>query len=496
MAYTVENSAGTSLPVKAGSLSFSDTINRRGTMTFVSEVIRFIETESGGYLEAEGGGIIKSVGHNPPIEVGQDIYVKDGATTLWGGTVEEYTETDVTEGSVTHNRFTYRCIDFDHLASRRLVAASYTDMSAGAIVEAVRAEYLADDGITAGGIVEGPKIVSINFNYVTPESVFGELTQITGYTWYIDVDKSLNFLPRDQMLCDWSITDASRPYRSISITKSRSKYRNTQYVRAGFDLTLSRAESKDGDGETRAFLLEYKVGAAPTVTVDTGGGATAKTVGVLGVDLAKQFYYSIGSNVISQDPSETVLLSGHTLEVTYQGQVPILVKVEDEDEIADRAAVETGTGVYESVAQDSTINDDEAATDRALGFLTQFGAIPVVVSYETDTYTTSGCIQTISLTDHGLSGGYLIESVDARDRGDGELRYRVKALSGRAVGGWAEFFRSLIAQGKDFVIRENEVLIILRNTRDTVTVSESAVAATSTGDAVWNTDEWNFSVWG
>lgn len=479
MSITIVNSAGDEINHRAGSVSFDDTVNKRGTMRFESFVSRYVETEAGGLLELESGGIMELSGHSVPMEVGVDVFVKDDGVTLWGGTVEEYTETDLTEGSVTHNVYRYRCIDFDEVAGRRMVAQTYESMTAGAIVESIRATYLDGDGVTAGSISDGPVIETISFNYVTPESAMDELASITGFTWCIDASKQLNFEARDERLAAWNISSGSRPYRNIRITKNRSKYRNTQFIRAGFDLTGSLTETADGDGETQSFPLAYEVGAAPTVRTDTGAGLTARTVGILGVDTGKDWYYKIGSNILSQDTGGTVLTAGQTLEVTYRGRFPIIVKAEDDAEKARRAAIEGGSGLYEAVIDDTSINDDDAALDKALGLLSRHSTIPVTVQYETDTAgLLGGTLQTIDLPEHGLSGQYLIESVSARDRGDSELRYTVRALSGQAVGGWAAFFKSLIRGGRDFVVRDNEVLIILRTIKDTIEIADVVTAVT------------------
>lgn len=486
MSVTLVNSAGTEINYRAGSLSFDDTVNKRGTMSFAAVVNRYIELVGGGYLELITGEIVEAVGHTVPIEVGADIFVKLDGTTIWGGTVEEYTETDLTEGAVTHNVFQYRCIDFDEIAGRRLVAEAYTAQTAGAIVEDIRATYLDGYGVTAGDIADGPTIQAISFNYVTAESALNELATITGYAWCIDENKALCFEARDTAFAAWDITANNKPYRNLRITKNRSKYRNTQFMRAGYDVTGALTETQNGDGTRRTFVLEYEVGADDlAVRTDTGAGLTARTVGILGVDTGKDWYYSIGSNVVSQDSGGTLLTSAHTLEVSYKGRFPIIVKAEDQAAIAERVAAEVGPGIYESVLDDTTINDDDAALDKALGLLARHSMIPVTVTYETDAAgLRGGTLQTITLSDHGLSGQYLIESVNGRVRENGDLVYSVKALSGQAVGGWAAFFRSLVEQGRDFVIRDNEVLIILRAIADSVEVVDSAVATTSTAFAI------------
>lgn len=458
MAITIVDGAATDVDYRKQSLRFENAVNKRGKMRFTSRE------------------------DAPPLDIGEDVYVKDGATVLWGGTVEGYVERDIKEGSTTVRQFEYECVDFDEIADRKLVAATYTNATAGSIVESIRASYLNSEGVTAGTITAGPTIVKIVFSYVTATEALNELAELSGYYWCIDKNKALQFEPRDAALSAFNLTAGNKPYFDLAITRNRSKFRNTQYVRAGYDLTASRVEVQAGDGSRQAFLMEYEVGSAPTIRVDTGGGYGSQTVGILGVDTGKQWYYTIGSNVISQDSGETALATTDLLEVTYQGRYPIIVKAELDTSITERAAAESGTGVYEAVVDDASIDDDDAALDKANGLLQRYGSIPVTIRYQTHTGgLVAGTLQTITLADHGLDDQYLLESVEARTRDDDELVYFVTALSGQAFGSWAEFFRSLVKKGRDYVIRDNEVLVILKSPQDNVTVADAPTTATYTG---------------
>ena len=456
MSFQVKNSGGTELNYLARSVSFGTSINK------VSKLKFSIDSASGA-----------------PIERGADIYVYDGATKLWGGTVEQYDITDFRNSGQI--RYKYQCIDFDELASRRVVAAAYENTTAGVIVADLRSTYLASENVTDGTISTGAVIDKITFNYKSVGECLDELAELSGFAWCIDKDKALCFQARDESDAPFDITASNKPYLNIEIQRSRAKYRNTQYVRAGYDLTNSRVETQKGDGAKRAFLLEYEVGSAPTIRVSTGGGFSSKTVGLLGVDTGDQYYYSIGSNTIVQDTGETVLATSHTLEVTYQGRFPIVVKAQDFDEIDARTAIESGSGVYESVVDDQSIDQEEDAIAKANGLIDRF-TLPERIVYQTDTAgMEAGMLQTITLTEFDVDGEYLIEQVAASDRGDGELRYTVIALSGQAIGGWAYFFKQLQKQSRTYVIRENEVLIVSRVLRDQMTLADSATATTYAG---------------
>ena len=46
------------------------------------------------------------------------------------------------------------------------------------------------------------------------------------------------------------------------------------------------------------------------------------------------------------------------------------------------------------------------------------------------------------------------------------MEYNVKAIDGE-VGGWVEFFRSLVIRSRDFAIRDNEFVSLLQNLTET-----------------------------
>ena len=489
MPIKIVNGSGTEISylqdVKA---RFDDSVNKRGTASF---------------------GVVLSAGASLPINEGVDVYFEDGdgfltfvdgtdfdfvdgsgafefvsGTTIWGGTVEGFTETDITKGSTTTRRVIYKCVDFDQMATRRVVAASYDNQTMTAIITDLHTNYLSAEGVTLGTVETGPTITRAVFNYVSVAKALDELMAITNgsFSWQIDKDKALQVRARNNTTAAFDLSSGNKPFLSFSRSKSRNKYRNTQYVRAGHDLTDSRAETQLGDGNKRSFTAEYEVGAAPVIAVDTGGGFSNKTVGVLGVDSGKQFYYNIGSPIFSQDTSETVLSATDKVKITYQGRFPIIVKAEDGDEITARAAAESGTGIYESIATDSSINDDDLALDKALGFLGQLGSIKDVITYTTDTAgLVAGALQNINLSDHNINADYLIESVKAIDRGDQELRYTVRALGGDAFGGWVRFYNDLLASGQDFTIRENETLVILATAADSMTMQDAPTTNTYSG---------------
>jgi hypothetical protein len=400
---------------------------------------------------------------------------------VFGGTIDAITETDLTLGSQTVRRTKYKAVDFDQLAQKRVAVKSYEGQTAAYIVNDLITSYLTAEGVTAGTITTGPTLGKVNFPYIRVSDALDELAQITGFNWSINKNKELCFCDRTETDAAYDLSASNQPYHSISVERTRNNYANTRWLRAGLDLTATLTEVEIGDSNKIAFAVSHPVGTVTSVETNVAGaGYTTKTVGVQGVDTGMDWYYQKGSPIFSQDTGGTVLGAADLVRFKYEGQYPVIVQAVDDAEIAARAAIESGSGIYEAVTVDASIDDADTAYDKAMALLDRYGELPVRVVYETSTSgLNAGDLQNIDLTSHELSGDFLIESIAARDRGDGELRYTVTALSGQAFGSWVKFFRDLAQTGNEFVIRENEVLVMLIPLSDTMSMSDSVSAPTS-----------------
>ena len=461
------------------SLSYEDSINARGIVSFsvrgstpplaIGEDL-FVKEASTEALELIGGGDLDLIGGGTLSIIGKKYF--------WGGTVEGYDESDMTVGGITTLFFTYRCVDFSQIASKRLVSRSFTERTAGYIARSFIIEQdgnpaypLDDEGITAGTIQDGPTIASIVFNWVSAESCLDELAEITGFHWWIDYDKKLHFCARDAATSAFNITDASAPFLSITFKRSRTQLRTVQYVRAAFELGDSRAEVQLGDGNKRAFLAELSVATVPTIEVDTGSGYSTKTVGLAGAITGKEWYYNIGSKVFSQDTTETVLSSTDKVKITYQPRFPLIASSVNSDLETDRAAIESGSGRYEHMFDAPEMETRAEAVNKAVALLSRYGNLQETVQYTTDVPgLLSGTLQTITLAAHGVDAQYLIERITGTIKDNGIFRYTVQASATQAYGGWTQYFKARTRQDRKFVLRENETVLNLREVKDTMTI--------------------------
>ena len=433
------------------SLGISDNLNHRNDCSFV------LSDQTGAYRPS----------------VGQEVIITKDGTRIFAGSIDEWEEEDlpgqVVEGIIP-------CVDYNQIADRHLVARVYENQTLGAIVADIVTQDLAGEGITTTNVQSGPTISKAAFNYRTVAEAFNDLSQLTGYDWYIDYYKDLHFFSRETNTAPFSITDISYNYRNMKVRYTREQYRNRQYIRAGYDITDSRTEEFKGDGKTKTFPLSFAVAKVPSaVTVN----AVAKTIGIKGIDTGKDWYWNKGEREITQDDAAAALISTDTLAVTYQGLFPIILVSQDDTEISSRASTEGGTGIYEDVEEDANIDSRDLATSKADALLRRFGRIPRIITFETDTGgLRAGQLINITNARRNLSDNFLIESVTARAE-QLDLVYSVKALDGEALGGWVEFFQKLAQSTRKFVIRENEVLGLLRRFSDAIVLVDTLTTAIS-----------------
>jgi len=421
-------------------------------------------------------------------DVGDPVTISDGATLVFGGTVDEYEEQKLPGTSPWAVRHVIPLVDYHQLADRRSVhtLGPYESVTAGSIVTDI-VTLLAGEGVTAGTIQAGPTLTKVVPDYRPATWLLDEICKLTGMQWRINADKTLDLFERATFI-GTAITTTS-PIRDVFVRRHREGYRNRQFIRAGKGITAVQTDELPAplpDGQSQTFTLRFQVAKAPTVTLNAG----AQTVGIRGLDTGKDWYWAKGEGTITQDTGATPLADTDVLRVTYQGLYDIVVQSDDEAAQAERAAAEGGTGIYEDTESRPDIESDQAASDAAQGDLRRYARISEEVSFATDDLAYEpGQIVSITLPEHGIAGDYLVSEVNISDRGRGDqgLTYQVKALSGEAVGGWTMFFRALIQQSKTFSIREGEVLVRNLILSDTVTMSEgvtvNVVGVTETYDA-------------
>jgi hypothetical protein len=381
--------------------------------------------------------------------------------------------------------FDVECVDNHIIADRFIVAEAYVNQTVPFIVNDLINTYLLADGVTAG-IIQTEEFFPSNTlfpndslfpisDFLLQEAKFprvanvssalDELSEITGFSWYIDYDKKLYFIARNAITAPFNIQNDSAIV-NVNVREDKSRYRNRQFIRGGDNQTQLIVDEKPTpipDGISRTFVTRFPLAIKPVIKINSVTIAP-NDIGINGKDENKKFYYSIGERTITQDDAETVLILTDVIEITYRGLFPLLVVSEDSQAIADRILVEGGTGIYEAIDTEPKISNKDLALEMAQGKLRKFTKIERELTY--DTYTTglfAGQLQIINLSKYNINNGeFLIDRMTIEDLdGNGTFVHSIHAVDGEAFGSWTEYFKERVKQDEKLSIKNDETLIIL-----------------------------------
>lgn len=400
------------------------------------------------------------------IDTGDDVKLYNNSELLFAGIVNDVQRSlnrSTLEWSIS-------CVDYSILADKILVYRTYKDKTLVEIISDLIEKFFGTEGITAGDIANGIVVKKAVFNYINGTQVLDYLKTATGLNWKVDNYKKLHFFKNENRTAPWVLNDKSYISR-FRENKNKSEYRNRQFVRGGLGRTNTiqiENPSPKPDGESKNFIVRFPVAEKPEIYIN-GTKVDDNLVGVNGLDRNKHWYFSFNSNVISQDNQIEPLKSTDTLQVKYTGLYPILTVVDSPNEISNRKEKETGTsGKYEAITVEKSIDESSQAIEYAQGLLLKYGRIPSKVTFATEVSgLEAGQLLKIERSQFNINASYLIESVNYSVIGNNIL-YNVTCLDGTALGGWEEFFKSLVNKATTVVIGENEVLVFMNLTQETL----------------------------
>lgn len=432
---------------QANSIDYDDNVGQRSAASF-------------GVVDPLGTMQFKK---GQPVEIYEENEYGDPGALVFGGVIDRPVSRYLSlAGNGKIHQIT--CADQHYIADKRIVAKLYREVLAGDIVKDLINSYLIDEGVTAGEIQNGPVVIEAVFNYISFTQCMESLAEKAGFEWEIDAHKKLHFFARETFRSNEEITETSN-IKNVEVEPESAEYRNRQYVRAGKDMTDPQTERFKGDGSRQTFTVGFQIAQVPTIFLN---GVEIPRVGIRGLEEGLQFYWSKGSNEITQDEDAEPLTADDELEITYRGFVDIVALSYDADAVAEMKAIEGGTGLHEHVIDDPHITSRQSAFETANAKLRRYARIGRKITFDTQIKGfKAGQLVRVKLDSYGIDDDYLIESIQANELGshDGRLVYRISAVDGAASGGWAKFFKDIATRGQAFVIRENirdeEVLALL-----------------------------------
>lgn len=173
------------------------------------------------------------------IIIGKDVKFYEDSEILFGGVVKtiDIQRYECGTGNETTILASVLAEDYNEIPSRRFTSDSFSDTTAGAVVEAmvdVMNVTGADDNIGIGLVLNGATIPVYEYNIKSVKEVLDEMAEASGYKWYIDESKDLYFVKDSTVndsIYDLREDDTFKDFYVESLNVSTENYRNKQWVK-------------------------------------------------------------------------------------------------------------------------------------------------------------------------------------------------------------------------------------------------------------------------
>jgi len=439
--------------------------------------------------------------------IGQDvkIYKDTTDTMLFAGTIISFKKQILSPSSLASGRtysYSVECQDYGHLLDRYLVNNSYVSQTCKQIIEHIVANYTDPAiGFTTNNVSTGRTITKINFSYKTVSEAFQELAQLLEFEWYVDSDKDIHFFEKETLSAPFEINDEALQNKifDFNLEPDYSQVRNRVFVRGSYYLSGDYTENIVCDGETRAWNVAFKPHDLTSVTLDT----VAKTSAVDHLsddDGTYEFFWNYAEQYIrcaDNVGTQITPVAGTVLSFTYNYEIPIIIRADNEESQTAIGTIEGGTGIYESVIKDETISTREEARNRAKAEVNTFGNALIYGEFSTleDGFDVGQFI-TFSASDFSdYHGNYQIKSISIIPIGNNVIVYSIYFAT--TLYELKDLLLSLIREKNSFYVREDEQVDVLKMIEEEINITDDTFIITQNSHPVkWNQFIWGLATWG
>jgi len=395
---------------------------------------------------------------------GMPVNIYNENDKIFSGFIETSEEKQIGSIDSYYLQHTISCIDNHYLVNKRKVIKVFNDELVTDCVTWILDNILSDEFILYGNIVDSDITITKVCNFANCNDVLDELAETVGYTWFIDLDRKLYFVPRSTYLSPYNIEIVNNQCAYIrndtfTVTDGNSEFRNIQYVKGGNEKTDLQTEYKTGDGNNQTFTVGYPIAETPVIYLNDN----VQTVGIRGVNTTENWFWSKNDNSISQLSTGTKLVSTDILRIEYYGLYPVSVQSSNYESITERALIEGSSGKVECLLEDSSFETKNDALAKANSLLSLLSVMGKICSWDTfDTGLEAGQLIHITYPLHELDHDCLITQVDKKDE-DGSILYSITAVSGPVDDFWVKFWTKSAQkkQTSDTTTSINDVLQIL-----------------------------------
>lgn len=376
--------------------------------------------------------------------------------------------------------FAYNIIaqDYQQLLNQWLVNDTYKSKKCSEIISDIITNYTDPAfGFTTNNVSEGPTITDIRFSFVKVRDAITDLANLVYYEWYVDSNKDIHFFKKETVPAPFLIDEEAIKTKvfNFSISPDYSQVRNRVYVRGGYYLSDSYTESWVADGTSRIWSLGFKPVNVSSLTIN-GVSKTYAVDHLYPDDGTYQFFWNYQEKYLrcAEHPGTTSTpAEGDIIAITYQYEVPIIVRVDNTASQAAISEIRGGTGIIEHVIRDETITSRDIAQDVGLADVNQFGNAVIAGSFETYEHgIRAGQYVTIDVPGfEAFDGNYQIKRVSMKPSGLGNILYKVEFAT--TLYELKDLLNSLIKSNKRIKLRSDETVDVLKITEESLEINET-----------------------
>lgn len=404
--------------------------------TLQFSVLNSLGGEDNPYVDRFGGLLL-----------GQPVYLTStdpDVGDIFGGYIDTLTTSSMPGVPNTPYCWSAQCVSYAALARRRVVPPatpqSWSAVSGDSVFRQIVLDYCTNDGVavttTTAPVVSLAATVGSNIGQLLDQVASLASDDTVAWYWTVDAWRNFIFTTRTATSAPWNVADGSdlfagdTPYQQ-SIVQSHNQLADFAYAVGSQVLLNTLNVSLNGNSTAVTFNLPSEVGAAPTITLNSG----AQTVGILGVDTGKNWYWTQGSAVITQDTGGTVLGPADVLLVVYQPLVQAVAQSPNVATLQALQAIEGTSAQYEHVSTVTAPITPANLLAMAEAYQLEYGSPATTCElYTLRPGLATGQIQTIALPDAGIpSGSYLIATVQLTTFGN-VLLWQYTAFGGANIG--------------------------------------------------------------
>lgn len=431
---------------------------------------------------------------------GQEVVVTDNGTKIFGGVI---VETNHTSPAYAIQNYECKCQDYTRLLDRKLVPDTYENQTIDAIIADLQSKYF-PSGFTINNVSAPVTVKYVGFNYKPLAKVIEELAELVNYDWYVDYDKDLHFFAKNSEVAPFDLADddGSYEYGSLVVRRDNSQVRNTVVVRGGEYLASQRTVERESDGLADTYHTLYKF-------TDFEASVTGQSldVGVFGLNQPDEHdaLYDFNQKLLifkaADKPS-----AGASMKFAGKPNLPVIVRVRNTDHIATMMSIEGGSGVYEYLIEDKSLNTKEGARQRGKAEIAAYGETLSEGQFVTETSgLRAGQQITVNSASKGLNESFIINKVQIKQRNKDVLQYHVSLITTRTFD-LIDILQRLLLEGtKKIEIGQNETIDIVLDFQEEMLMADEIASISSVSTAyTWEADPptpqanpivWDYFTW-